>query len=204
MSIKTVLFDLGNVLSHDGHETYLTHEQYGLALGLGEPKEVVTQKVNHIFRKYAVIDKAPEPEFWNEISSALGITLTSESIDAVKQQITDTNPEATECFKFLKERGIRVGIISNSSPFFYDAQVEPLCLPDYIDPKLLFLSHKLGQLKSSGLFELAAGVVEPASTCVIDDRQKNVEYAQKLGFQAVLYSFESGDSLFALVRRTIS
>ena len=201
MPIKTVLFDLGNVLSHDGHETYLTDKEYGLALSLGEPKEVVTQKVNHIFRKYAVMEEAQESDFWNEIANTLGIELSLESIRTVKEQITSTNPEANESFKFLKELGIHIGVISNSSPFFYDAQVKPLRLDDYIDPNLMFLSHKLGRLKSDGLFELAAEALEPANTLIIDDRLKNVEYAQKLGFQAVSYSFESGDSLLSLVKK---
>ncbi len=204
MPIKTVLFDLGNVLSHDGHETYLTDEMYGLALGLGEPKEIVTQKVNHIFRKYAVLSEASESEFWKEIADTLGIVLSSEAVEAVKQQITSTNPEAIESFELLKEHGINIGIISNSSPFFYEAQATPLRLNEYANPNLMFLSHKLGRLKSDGLFELTAETVEPASTYIIDDRPKNVEYAQRLGFQAVAYSFESGDSLLSLVQKITS
>lgn len=204
MPIKTVLFDLGNVLSHDGHETYLTDKEYGLALSLGESKEVVTQKVNHIFRKYAVMAEAPKSDFWNEIAGTLGIELSPESIETVKQHITSTNPEAIESFELLKKHGIRIGIISNSSPFFYDAQAKQLLLADYADPNLMFLSHKLGRLKSDGLFELAAEALEPASTCIIDDRLKNVEYAQKLGFQAVSYSFESGESLLGLVEKTVT
>ena len=204
MPINTVLFDLGNVLSHDGHETYLTDKEYGLALSLGEPKEEVTQKVNHIFRKYAVMEEALETDFWNEIAVTLGIELSSKSIATVKEQITSTNPEAIDSFALLKERGIRIGIISNSSPFFYEAQVKPLLVDTYVDPNLLFLSHKIGRLKSDGLFELAAGVVEPANTCIIDDRPKNVEYAQKLDFQAVPYSLESGESLLALIETIVS
>jgi FMN phosphatase YigB (HAD superfamily) len=201
MPVKTVLFDLGNVLSHDGHETYLTDREYGLALSLGEPKEVVTQKVNHIFRKYAVMAEASEPDFWAEIASTLGIELSPKSIDTVKEQITSINPEAIKSFELLKEHGIHIGIISNSSPFFYKAQAEPLSLTNYADSDLMFLSHKLGRLKSEGLFELAAQAVQPATTCIIDDRLKNVEYAQKLGFQAATYSFESGDSLLSLVEK---
>jgi hypothetical protein len=101
MPVKTVLFDLGNVLSHDGHETYLTDKEYGLALSLGESKEEVTQKVNHIFRKYAVMAEASETDFWNEIAVTLGIELSPESISTVKERITVTNPEAIESFFLL-------------------------------------------------------------------------------------------------------
>lgn len=203
MPIKTVLFDLGNVLSHDGHETYLTDEIYGLALSLGEPKDVVTQKVNHVFRKYAVMSEASEADFWNEIADTLGIELSPEAIDAVKLQITSTNPEAIESFELLKEHGINIGIISNSSPFFYEPQAKPLMLDKYAEPSLLFLSHKRGVLKSSGLFEIAAETVDPATTCIIEDRLKNVEYAQNIGFHATHYALASGESLLAVVEKII-
>ncbi|HSW37713.1 MAG TPA: HAD family hydrolase [Candidatus Saccharimonadales bacterium] len=204
MKIKTVLFDLGNVLSHDGHETYLTHELYGLALSLGLPKKEVIQKVTHIFRKYAVQSEADESDFWDEISETLGIELSPKAIATVKQQITTTNPEAIAAFKLLREHGIKIGIISNSSPFFYDQQAEPLLLDKYAEPDLVFLSHKRGHLKSNGLFEVAAARLDPSSTFVIDDRPHNVEYAQKLGFHAATYSMESGDSLLALTNKIVA
>lgn len=204
MQINTVLFDLGNVLSHDGHETYLTDEIYGLALSLGEPKDVVTQKVNHVFRKYAVRSDASEADFWNEIVDTLGVELSSEAIDEVKLRITSTNPEAIKSFELLKEHDINIGIISNSSPFFYEPQVKPLMLEKYADPSLLFLSHKRGVLKSSGLFEIAAETVDSATTCIIEDRLKNIEYAQNIGFQAVHYAFDRGESLLAVVERIVA
>jgi len=203
MHITTVLFDIGNVLSHDGHETYLTHEHYGLARELGLPKDEVTAKVNHLFRKYAVREHASEAEFWGEIGNALGLKLSPEAIAEVKTRITTTNAEAIEAFKFLRKRGIKIGIISNSTPLFYEKQTEPLLLNQYADPALLFLSHKRGVLKSNGLFEKAASSVDPSSTYIIEDRAKNVAYAQSLGFHAVEYSMESGESLLTVVRRIV-
>jgi FMN phosphatase YigB (HAD superfamily) len=204
MPIRTVLFDLGNVLSHDGHETYLTHELYGLALGLDEPKEVITQKVNHVFRKYAVMETASEADFWGEIADSLGVELNAGAVNEVKRQIDDTNPEAIKSFELLKSRGIAIGIVSNSSPFFYEPQTKPLHLDKYVDQNLLFLSHKRGVLKANGLFEIAASMVDPATTCVIEDRMKNVQYAQNLGFHAVHYAFDSGESLLAVVKKAVA
>lgn len=204
MPINTVLFDIGNVLSHDGHETYLTHEAYGLTLGLGLPKQEITQKVSRIFRKYAVLPKASESDFWREISETLGIKLTPGDIAAVKKQITITNPEAIASFDLLKEHGIKIGIISNSLSFFYNQQTEPLLFDRYTDPDLLFLSHKMSHLKSDGLFELAAQKLDPATTFVIEDRLKNVEYARNIGFHATVYSLGSGKSLLALTKKLIA
>jgi FMN phosphatase YigB (HAD superfamily) len=204
MPVKTVLFDLGNVLSHDGHETYLTHEVHGLALGLGQSKEVVNQKVNHVFRKYAILETALEADFWHEIADSLGVELSAEAVNEVKRQVDVTNPEAIKSFELLKSHGIALGIISNSSPFFYELQSEPLHLEKYSDPNLLFLSHKRGVLKANGLFEIAADTIDLATTCIIEDRMSNVEYAQSLGFQAVHYAFDSGESLLAVIEKIVA
>jgi FMN phosphatase YigB (HAD superfamily) len=203
MRITTVLFDIGNVLSHDGHETYLTHERYGLARQLGLPKDEVNAKVNHVFRKYAVKEHASEAAFWNEIGDALGLKLSPETIAEVKRHVDSSNPEAIAAFEYLRGRGIRIGVISNSTPVFYEPQTEPLLLNEYADPTLLFLSHKQGVLKSDGLFEIAAAAVDPRGTYIIEDRAKNIAYAQRLGFHVAQYSLESGESLLALVKRIV-
>jgi FMN phosphatase YigB (HAD superfamily) len=203
MQITTVLFDIGNVLSHDGHETYLTHELYGLARQLELPKDEVNVKVNHVFRKYAVKEHASETTFWDEIGDALDLKLSPEAIAEVKQNVDVTNPEAIAAFELLREQGIKIGIISNSTAVFYGPQTEPLLLDKYADPGLLFLSHKEGVLKSDGLFEIAAANVDPKSTCIVEDRAKNIAYAQKLGFNTMQYSLERGESLLAIVESIV-
>jgi FMN phosphatase YigB (HAD superfamily) len=174
-----------------------------LARELGLPKDEVNTRVNHVFRKYAVQEHASEAEFWEEIGDALGLKLSPKAIADVKRNVDATNPEAIAAFEFLRERGIKIGIISNSTPVFYEQQTEPLQLSKYTDPKLLFLSHKQGVLKSDGLFEIAAATVEPKNTYIIEDRAKNVAYSQKLGFNVVQYSLESGESLLAVVKKIV-
>ena len=59
-TIKTFLFDIGGVLSHDGHETYLAHPLHGIALDLGLSEKELFSRTVAVFRKYAVIPTADE------------------------------------------------------------------------------------------------------------------------------------------------
>ncbi|MEO8863154.1 MAG: HAD family hydrolase [Candidatus Saccharimonadales bacterium] len=199
----TILFDIGGVLSHDGHETYLTDSVYGLLRKFDIPNQVIFEKTAPVFRKYAVLQEANELDFWDEISQALGVEITSKDIQTVKRRLDCTNHEAAAAFRLLKDRGIRIGIISNSTPFFYPQMARSLSLAEYTDSSFSFLSYEAGRLKSGGLFELAAAKAYPPKTFIIDDRLKNVTYAQNLGFTSEQYSITSGESLLALVREVV-
>lgn len=204
MRVKTILFDIGNVLTHDGHETYLTDPTYGLLRTSVLTTEDILEKTAPVFRKYAVIPKADAHAFWRDISEVLETSISNEDIQKVTQDIQTINPEVTKIFELLKANGIRIGIISNNTDVFYPLLAKLLNLSNFVESDLYFLSHTAGVTKSSGLFELAAGRVEPATTHIIDDRAKNVLYAQKLGFGASEYKLSSGDSLLNLVSEIIS
>jgi FMN phosphatase YigB (HAD superfamily) len=204
MKVKTVLFDIGGVLSHDGHETYLTHDRYGLVRNLNSSKQDIFKKTAPIFRKYAVSPKAMEVDFWNDISKVLDAKFSKEDIKEVKQKIQDTNHEAQAVFKLLESRGIAIGVISNSTSFFYPVMAKSLSLSEHIRPSLYFLSYKEGLLKSNGLFEFASTKLNPSQTFIVDDRSKNVDHSLKLGFNAAQYSMENDKSLLELVKDIIA
>lgn len=202
-TIKTFLFDIGGVLSHDGHETYLSHPLHGIALDLGLSEPELFSRTVAVFRKYAVMPTADEAMFWEEIGAALGTSFTPDTLSAVKSNVCDINQETTAAFALLDSHNIKIGIISNSTPFFYPviSAIQPF--KDYVQPELLYLSHVKGLLKSNGLFELAAKKLDPETTFVLDDRLKNVLYARKLGFQSEVYSMTTGASLLELVDECI-
>lgn len=88
----------------------------------------------------------------------------------------------------LRERGIRTCVLSNNNPasmkyirrmFTADGKT----MDDYFDA--VFLSYELHELKpSEAIFRkmIAAGGMRPEETLFIDDGQKNVDAAQRLGF----------------------
>ena len=88
----------------------------------------------------------------------------------------------------LRRRGIRTYVLSNNNPasmkyirrmFTADGKT----MDDYFDA--VFLSYELHELKpSEAIFRkmIAAGGMRPEETLFIDDGQKNVDAAQRLGF----------------------
>jgi FMN phosphatase YigB (HAD superfamily) len=103
---------------------------------------------------------------------------------------------AVEALRALKERGVGLGIVSNSQ--FYTMPVLGLTLginPDeYFDPKLTFLSFRLGFSKPSPyFFRLVRTTVlhlglRPEEVLVVgNDRENDVLAAEAHGLQAVLF-----------------
>ena len=203
MQIKTVLFDIGGVLTPDPYETILLHEEHGLGHDLNLTKEELSKKLSVVWEKYATTENTSETEFWDEVNQTIGTKLREEDIVTVRRKVIIPNSETNTVFSFLTDKGIRLGIISNNTSFFYELQASMLPIKKYIDANLIFLSQEEHCRKSDGLFEVAAEALDPKSTFVIDDRFSNVEYAKKLGFDGEVYSMEDGDSLLSLVQRIL-
>jgi putative hydrolase of the HAD superfamily len=103
---------------------------------------------------------------------------------------------AVEALRKLKERGVGLGIVSNSQ--FYTMPILGLTLginPDeFFDPKLTFLSFRLGFSKPSPYFfrlvrttVLHVGLRPEEVLVVGNDRENDVLAAEAHGLQAVLF-----------------
>ncbi|MCG6946615.1 MAG: HAD family hydrolase [Deltaproteobacteria bacterium] len=103
---------------------------------------------------------------------------------------------AVEALRTLKERGVGLGIVSNSQ--FYTMPVLGLTLginpEEFFDPKLIFLSFQLGFSKPSPyFFRLVRTAVlhlglRPEEVLVVgNDRENDVLAAEAHGLQAVLF-----------------
>lgn len=201
MSIKTVLFDCGGVLAPDTWETVLLHEQKGLVRTHISSPEAFIGKVRHVWAKYAVMPVAEERDFWIDMSASSGIPLDHHEIEQIKQELIQPNPGVIPAFEYLKTKGVRIGLITNSTVFFFNLQKRLLPIDDYIKPSLVFASHEQKVEKSRGLFEIAAKAVEPSKTLIIDDRQPNIDHARRLGFVAEYYSMHEGKTLIDIVQQ---
>ena len=92
----------------------------------------------------------------------------------------------------LREKGIRTYVLSNNNPasMEYIRQMftaDGKTMEDYFDA--VYLSYELHELKpSEAIFRkmIAAGGMRPEETLFIDDGQKNVEAARKLGFSVYM------------------
>ena len=103
---------------------------------------------------------------------------------------------AVKALRTLKKRGVGLGIVSNSQ--FYTMPILELTLginPDeFFDPKLIFLSFRLGFSKPSPYFfrlvrttVLHLGLRPEEALVVGNDRENDVLAAEAHGLQAVLF-----------------
>jgi FMN phosphatase YigB (HAD superfamily) len=204
MIVKVILFDIGGVLTHDGHETYLTDPIHGLCSKKGLSKNSVLKTTGPIFTKFANGTESNEASFWREISKALGLRFSETSIIKAKKHLDILEPAVHKLLQDLQTKNLRIGLISNCTPFFYKHVKSALNLEALTEPTLRFLSFERGVLKSEGLFALAAKEIGASTkNYVIDDREHNIERAEDAGFIAYKYSPTKGPSLQQIINRIL-
>ncbi|GGU99079.1 HAD family hydrolase [Streptomyces spectabilis] len=190
---SVVLFDLGNVLFRDPWETLLLTEGEGLADRLGLDRDEVDTVGRRLWRRFSVVE-AEEGEYWEELGRELGRKVPPSLVEELEDRLLVANPAAAELLAAASDAGARpVGIASNNTSFWYAKQAERLSLHQWLDPRLVFLSHELGVTKGArgrGLLEAAAERVHPPSTLLIEDRAGNLRRARGLGFRTAAYAFE--------------
>lgn len=96
--------------------------------------------------------------------------------------------ETLEVMNEIKKRGIKVGLLSNALPCLEDTAD---CL---VEKEFCFVSYELGCLKPDK--EIYLKLVDklsckPEDIIFVDDKEKNVESAKKLGIKGVVYNKET-------------
>lgn len=200
--IQIVLFDLGGVLASDVVEGILFDRKYGLA-----PAGWLTRRrwraAATVAWNYSAIRKSStEAEFWQHFSERLGTTVTLAQARAIMPHVMHVNQEAAKVIADLSAAGIRVGMVSDNTPFWYQEQRALLGLVDTVDPSLTILSFEQGVTKRHGLYHHAALIADPSSTLVIEDRLPWRRFARRAGFHVGSYRFGSrGSSLRRVLQR---
>lgn len=185
---NTVLFDVGGVLTPDVIQATLFTPKKGLVdrlkLDWGKSFKAMTPA----YEKFYLVPKSSEDDFWREIGKEIGVELPLDIVYEIEEEVVVPNPDAKKALDMIKNLGLRIGILSNNTDFWYSKVVKMFDLNRYVDPKLVFVSYQQGVLKPVGLFKKALEVVEPNKTVYLDDRSDYIWVAQNLGFHAMLYS----------------
>lgn len=189
---QVVLFDIGGVLTPDPYETIVRRLAPSADLS----------NTRGVWEKYAVLPRSDEANFWNEIGDALDTQLELDEITRVQHEIVVPNPEAAPTFEYLQARGVKIGVLSNNTAFFYPYQAALVGLEHVADPGLCFLSHQQKMTKRSGLIGYAAGKAGIENTLFIDDRDDNIQRARLIGLRAIPY-VAGRDSLHTLVKTNL-
>jgi FMN phosphatase YigB (HAD superfamily) len=186
---EVVLLDIGGVLADDVWERLLLDERTGLAARRGLDPDVVAAEGRALWA-WASRQPVAESDYWSELARRLGIHITDDEVAALEATIRG-NPEARSLRSGLCEQNRRVGLLSNNTAFWWQKQLHSAGTPDLSasDPRFLSFQHGVTKSDRPGLLELAATVVVPARTVVVDDREAVLLRAAELGFDPIRYDF---------------
>lgn len=195
--IKAVLFDRDDTLSFTDQGVYVQaarwlQERYGL-----DPREAA----RHLLAQWEGVEGKwqhlrtleDEAAFWQEYGAELAgrLGLTAADGSAIMrawpyERFLVPAPGAREMLLELRERGLRIGVLSNTLPNVA-ATLETVGIADLVD--VAVSSCTLGVHKPEPeAFVLAAELlgVAPGEVLFVDDKLENVEAARGVGMRALL------------------
>ena len=186
-TIKTVVFDLGGVLVDldidrcTGAFRSLGMDAVADLINPYYPAEMIGRLEHGVISFHEACDEmrrlSGTPKVTDdEIARAYGTFLTEIPVEKLRQ------------IDRLRRRGFRTYVLSNNNPASMEVirgefTADGHTMDDYFDK--VYLSYELRELKpSEAIFRkmIAASGMRPEETLFIDDGQKNVDAAQRLGF----------------------
>jgi HAD superfamily hydrolase (TIGR01509 family) len=186
-NISCVLFDLGGVIVN-WHNSWLIQD-------VSDEFKLQKEKISKEFYKNLPeisTGRINEKEFWHTIGKELEskklMNLNESLLDRIFQKHCSLNNSMINLSKELSQKGITVGILSNTEPASYSA-IEKLTSLDHFEYK--FLSYNIGYLKPNQ--EIYRHVINNVpflkeELFFIDDLKTNVESARVEGIDSVQYT----------------
>lgn len=199
--VDVILFDVGGVLTCDPWPALLLTAEYGIADVHGIDHDVVAEVAEKLWPKYST-KPLSEAGYWNDFGEAVGRAVDQNALVALEERVLVVNPDGVEAVRSAARRGLRVGLITDNTAFWLEKQIRRTGLSSEITEDLIFTSFHYGVSKRAegrNLFSIAAGVVDPSRTIVVDDREVNINQAAALGFKTVRYFM--GDRVPSLTAR---
>jgi putative hydrolase of the HAD superfamily len=182
-----VLFDLGGVIVN-WHNSWFIKE-------VSEEFQLEKKRVSVEFDKNLAdisTGRINEQEFWHvigkELESSKLMNLHESLLDKIFRKHVSVNELMIDLSRNLSQKGMPVGILSNTEHVTYSAVSELLSL-EHFEHK--FLSYKIGHLKPEPKIykHVIDNIPFPKEEIFfIDDLKSNVESARSEGIDAVQYS----------------
>ncbi len=189
MAIKYVIFDVGGVcypyslnsLNDWAFECCLDKEEFLAKNG------VKSFDYNPYMRGDVDFSK-----FSKELCEYAGISYYKEIENKIDEKlhegVGDFFPQTLECMDKIKQKGTKVGLLSNALACLCDTA------DSLVDKDLCFVSYELKCLKPNR--EIYEKLIEklgchPKEILFIDDKEKNVKAAISLGINGIVYNRET-------------
>jgi len=186
MPIKTIFFDMGDVVISNSSSSSFRRN---LSEFLGLEYEKVKPKIDKVIDPF-VKGKITEKEFWTKLFQTFKIPPKTGYKEFLMKEFSDNwllNEEIVKIANLLKASGYKIGVISNS----IEPHVECIKRKGWYKPfSELILSSEVGMKKPEvGIYKLALKKmkVKASESLFIDDREKNLITAEKLGMKTILF-----------------
>ena len=186
--LDAVLFDLGGVLTSDPWQSILLTPGTGVADQVGLPRDSVKEAASGIW-SWIAVRESTEAEFWAALEQDLDATIPQDAVREAERRLLVPNRYARSILATARDAGVRMGVVSDNTSFWYPKQAALLGLDEFVEESMVFLSCREGVSKADspdGLFDRARDSVELPSV-VVDDRGSNLEVAEAIGFVGIEY-----------------
>ena len=184
--IKAVLFDYGGVMSDGGRGVELTDR---LAANLNITPEQALEILSIGWTEYSS-GRISEDELWKLMEKAYGSAIPPEKRNIWNSwDIMKPKPEMVAYVEKLRADGLRVGLLSNVVPYTMD-QIRAHGGYDTFDFTVLSAEVGFGKPELK-IYQLALDNlpdVKAEEVIFVDDQERFLVPAQKLGMQTVLAS----------------
>ncbi len=206
--VNTVIFDLDDTL----HDDTLTFREaaYRAALGTApthgvEPRPLGATYVevaqsywqNLTNERLAALPANPRKIMWAAALAQHGVqdddlaVACADEFHRHRNELTQPYPGAVVLLRALRERGIKIGMITNGFAITHREKIAVLGIEQYFDA--ILLSDEVGMVKPDPRIFLRACELldsEPAETAMVGDRyDRDVTGAQEVGMFTVLVNY---------------
>lgn len=185
--IQWVIFDLGGVFVEVVQSR--TFERFHSLTGLSVPEVERRVSSDSFFNDLFISREFTPSEVTRHVNRTLGVSLSrSEVVDALHAELGEEISTTVEILPPLKRR-TQVGCLSNTNSIHWDRLLASYPFMQNFDRR--FASQLLGCAKPSReIYERTVDLlgVSPREILFFDDKSVNVESAQRLGWQARLYT----------------
>lgn len=184
--LKTILFDLGNVIVHFSHA--LMCEQIGVVLNRTGP-ETRTFLLDSGLMWDFERGKISERELLAVIQQELGRRVEAVALSTACSDIFQLNEPIVPVIESLKRQGLRLVVLSNTSRWHVQWIRQKWDVLEHFDQ--LVLSYKVGAIKPEPMmYEAALKAIhcKPEECFYTDDIPAYVARAREFGLQAEVFT----------------
>jgi HAD superfamily hydrolase (TIGR01509 family) len=201
--IRALIFDIGGVLASDVWEHLLLDEEGGVTSALNLDAESVRREAQRLWEDFAYRPaeeedewKNLEKEYWAVFVERFRLSKPVDFFIDLTESYIRPIPGMLELLERLRSSGLKLGICSNNTEFWFRRQQRALDLYRFFRAENVILSSRVGAPKMSPDFSMFKAAVRSldvdASDCLlIDDREETVIHGVDFGMAAVIFPSHS-------------